>query len=198
MRPIRAAPLLLAFAACTTAPPSALPPGPLVAVTTRDSGVVLLPRTRAFDDDRAVTSDYDGTLDSTTVAVVTHPGRYFLWIHRPRITVRFRYPGHRLEAVPSDMVFDIRVQHPEQPQVSTLVLTPSSGPAVRGSEVVYHSREDVLVTNLDYAYAVPITAFARLIRSEDLTLALGDVKAKYDGAQMEALRDLASRMVPGQ
>lgn len=198
MRPTHALPLLLVIAACTAASPTPLPPGPLVAVTTRDSATILLPRRRAFEDDRPVTSRYDGTLDSTTVAVVTHGGRYFLWIQRPRITVRFRYGGRHLADVPSDVVFDVRVQRPQQPDVSTLVLAPNGGPAVHVARVTFHSKEDVLVTNLDYAFDVPVAAFARLIRSGGLTLALGGVRATFDGAQMEALRDLASRMVPGR
>lgn len=198
MRPTHILPLLLAIAACT-ATPTPLPPGPLVAVKTGDSGTILLPRARAFDDDRPVTSRYDTATDSTTVAVVTHAGRYFLWIQRPRITVRFRYAGHRLATVPSDVIFDVRVQHPQQPDVSTLELAPTGGGRpVRVSRVTFHLKEDVLVTNLDYAFDVPVAAFARLIRSGTLALTLGGVKATFDGRQMEALRDLASRMVPGR
>jgi hypothetical protein len=197
MRPTHTVPLLLAIAACTAAPPP-LPPGPLVAVATGESGTILLPRARAFDDERPVTSHYDGTTDSTTVAVVTHGGRYFLWIQRPRITVRFRYAGHHLATVPSDVVFDVRVQHPQQPDVSTLEIDPAGGGRpVRVSRVTFHSKEDVLVTNLDYAFDVPVAAFARLIRSGTLALTLGGVEATFGGSQMEALRDLASRMVPG-
>ena len=185
----------LLVAACASGPSLAPALGPTVAVRV-DSETVLLPRPRVFHHDGRVEAHYDAADDSTTVAIVIHPGRYFLWIQHPRITVRFRYAGRMLTHAPHDVVMDVRVQHPQQPDVSTLILTATDGPRFSFKRVVFHESEDVLVTNLDYAFELPLGTFARLITSESLSLELGGITATFDGGQMEALRDLASRMAP--
>jgi len=89
------------------------------------------------------------------------------------------------------------VQHPQRPQVVEFSVSGSDGTQFSVTPLFYDDSEDVMVTNLDCGFRVPLAIVAHLIQTDQIIHRLGGISATFDGGQMEALRNLASRMVPG-
>jgi hypothetical protein len=75
---------------------------------------------------------YDGTSDSTHLSVVTHKGKYFLTIQRPRLTWTVAYVGQVPGPdVPGTVELEFRTQEPQVARDSRLVIVAADSQALR-------------------------------------------------------------------
>ncbi|HUQ15871.1 MAG TPA: hypothetical protein VM094_07430 [Gemmatimonadales bacterium] len=75
---------------------------------------------------------YDAVADSTRWSVVTHKGKYFLTVQRPRLTWSAAYAGHELDAQsPREVVLEFRTQEPQAALDSRLAITSGGGSVSR-------------------------------------------------------------------
>lgn len=94
---MRRAPGLLLLLACGVAPtrlPAQAATGTVAALSPA------MPGTLRFQHRKKLVAIYDTVADSTHLAVVTHKGKYFLTIQRPRLTWTVSYPGRRPDTLP--------------------------------------------------------------------------------------------------
>jgi hypothetical protein len=136
---------------------------------------------------------YDSLTDSTHVAVVTHKGKYFLWIQHPRLTWTVAYAGRSPVEPPAQILLDFRTQDPQSPGDNHLVIESASGERLELNSVGADSRAGPMVGNLFMNFLIPSTELARVLGGDKLTLSVGGIRVKFKKEQVEALRDLLSR-----
>lgn len=141
---------------------------------------------------------YNRGADSTRVSVVTHPGLYFVTWQRPRLTWSVTHAGQRAGDIsPGQSVeLEFRTQTPQVPTDNRLVLT--YGPAGRlEATSIWANTVPGMITNSTYMHFwIPIDQLALVVASEQVELSVGGVRARFDAQQLEALRDLVSRVGP--
>lgn len=158
---------------------------------------VELPPARRYAHRSSIRSRYDSTADQTQVAVTTHAGVYFLWIQRPRVTFLFAYRGRQLLETPRHMFVVFRTQTPQYPRAPRLEFDcrPSRWPAIES--VAYEFAPDVVVNNHYLVFAIPTEQVVDVLSCPWAYLQVGGIRVTFSPDQLEALRDLASRMRPG-
>ncbi len=130
---MRRAPGLLLLLACGVAPtrlPAQAATGTVAALSPA------MPGTLRFQHRKKLVAIYDTVADSTHLAVVTHKGKYFLTIQRPRLTWTVSYPGRRPDTLPpAEIVLEFRTQAPQVPRDSHLLIVSASGERLEAASV---------------------------------------------------------------
>ncbi len=72
-----------------------------------------LPARGHYQHQRHFRTETDAASGLTRVSVTTHPGRYFLWIQRPRLTFFFTYPTAQPAEAPGFISLVYRTQTPQ-------------------------------------------------------------------------------------
>ena len=144
---------------------------------------------------RKVRAEYDAVADSTRWSVVTHRGKYFLTIQRPRLTWSAAYAGHRLGAQsPRDVVLEFRTQEPQAALDSRLVITSGGeGRLEVGSSGAY-SDPGVLTWSHFMRFVMPSAELARVLVNEDVTVTVGGISERLKPDHVQALRSLLSQV----
>jgi hypothetical protein len=178
---------------------SEMPPigAPSLSPATAPSGLHLptpLPRSRHFRHQRRFSSEADSASRLTRVAVTTHPGRYFLWVQRPRLTFFFVYPAEQLTALPEVVSLVFRAQSPQDMATNHLVLSCDGRPRETG--IVPRSRLEtgVFVNSHFLTFDIPTPAFAEFIACSKVAVDVGGIRVDFAPEQLEALQDLGSRL----
>ena len=138
-------------------------------------------------------STYDSLADSTHLAVVTHKGKYFLWIQRPRLTWTVAYAGRTPAEPPREVLLDFRTQNPQSPGDNHLVIESPSGERLELNSVGADTRAGPMVGNLFMDFLIPTAELARVMGGTSMMLSVGGIKVRFKREQVEALRDLLVR-----
>jgi hypothetical protein len=155
----------------------------------------LPPAKHRFMHNRQLQAFYDSLGDSTHLMVVTHKGRYFLTIQRPRLTWTVVYAGQEPgPEAPLTVALEFRTQEPQAASDNRLVMTSPGGEAL---EVVSRSAFSVPGTQTwsHFMYfPVPSAGLAGVLAGHDVTLTVGGITERFEPDQIETLRDLLDRV----
>jgi len=144
---------------------------------------------------RKVRSNYDAVADSTRWSVVTHKGKYFLTIQRPRLTWSAAYAGHELDAQsPREVVLEFRTQEPQAALDSRLAITSGGGEGLEVGSSGAYSDPGVLTWSHFMRFGVPCAELARVLVDEDVTVTVGGIRERLKPDHVRALRSLLDRV----
>jgi hypothetical protein len=163
------------------------------------TGVVGLPGTpshpgRPFGHDKELVAVYDSLADSTHLALVTHKGKYFLWVQRPRLTWSVIYAGQTPEAAPSEIVLEFRTQNPQVALDSRLIIEMPPGAPLEVPSVKAYSDPGAMTWSHFLRFALPTADLARALLNPTLRLSVGGIRVDFKPDELEAVRDLLSRV----
>ncbi|HEX2251462.1 MAG TPA: hypothetical protein VHH32_14035 [Gemmatimonadales bacterium] len=148
-----------------------------------------------FRHNQKLIAAYDSVADSTHLAVVTHKGEYFLWRQRPRLTWTISYVGQTpASQPPGEILLIFRTQNPQVPLDSRLVLEFAVGERLEVTSVSAYSDPGPMTSSLFMRFPLPTCELAEALASEEMRLWVGGIRVDFKPDQMEALRDLLSRL----
>lgn len=138
---------------------------------------------------------YDGTGDSTHLVVVTHKGKYFLTIQRPRLTWTVAYLG-RVPGpeVPGTVELEFRTQEPQVARDSRLVIVAADSQAFEVASAGAFSDPGTQTWSHFMRFPVPSARLAAALAGDKLTVTVGGISERFKRDQLEALRDLLDRV----
>lgn len=146
-----------------------------------------------FHHGKKVRPVYDSLVDSTRLTVVTHKGKYFLTMQRPRLTWSVAYPGRKMEGRPANqVVLELRTQAPQVATNSRLVITGGNERLEVGSTGSY-SDPGVLTWSHFMRFPIPGDSLARVLAADDVAIVVGGITERMKRDQLEAVRDLLYR-----
>jgi hypothetical protein len=143
-----------------------------------------------------VLEEYDPALDISRWSVTTHPGKYFLWIRRPRLTFYFEAPGREVAAPPATVEFVFRTQSPQDIVDNHLVFTCDGSSRPSATVPAFSEQQSISTVTQYLLYRMPLDEFVPLARCTSLSAAVGPIAADFSPTQVTALRELARRMYP--
>jgi hypothetical protein len=144
---------------------------------------------------RMVRAKYDAVTDSTRWSVVTHKGKYFLTIQRPRLTWSAAYGGHAREAQSSrEVVLEFRTQEPQAALDSRLVITSRGGDRLELGSSGAYSDPGVLTWSHFMRFRVPCAELAPVLVDEDVTITVGGIRERLKPDHVRALRSLLDQV----
>jgi len=166
---------------------------------------------RNFEHHAEIVSVYDKAKDQTTVVMDwyrVYAGLYLKERHnRLDIQAAFVYPGHVLSSTPEALWFGIRVgkeggplfKAKETPELTAVVdgETISLGKALLVKGKTWLDSETT--TQLSFAQLsarFTYQGLLRIVRAKKVAMKVGQLQFDLRESNLEALRDLASRMVP--
>jgi hypothetical protein len=153
------------------------------------------PPVRAFKHHHKLQATYDSVADSTHLGVVTHKGKYFVTIERPRLTWSVAYPGRAPGTVPPDEIeLEFRTQEPQAASNSQLVITYGVGQRVEIASAGAYGVQGVQTWNHFMRFPIPCGVLAEALANEPFHLSVGGIAVAFKPDQAEALRDLLSRV----
>jgi hypothetical protein len=148
----------------------------------------------AVEHDKELVATYDSAADSTHLAVVTHKGKYFLWIQRPRLTWTLSYAGRTpASEPPGEIVLIFRTQNPQSPLSDRLSLKSAPGERLEVASAGAQSVPGPMTGSLFMRFPIPIAPLAKALANERMKLSVGGIEVDFKPDQMEALRDLLSQ-----
>jgi hypothetical protein len=167
---------------------------PLVGQTaTGDAGA--LPQLGPFQHHQQLVATYDSVADSTQLAVVTHKGKYFLWIQHPRLTWTVSYAGRQPGIdPPGEIILLFRTQNPQAARDNRLVLEIAPGERIEVASVSAYSDPGPMISSHFMRFPIPTSELARALVNQTMTLSVGGIRVQFKPDQMEAVRDLLSRV----
>lgn len=173
-------------------------PGLLGAQTTpgtRLARVAVPPAVQPFQHHRELVAGYDSVADSTHLSVVTHKGKYFLTIQRPRLTWSVVYPGRTPGTpAPTQVELEFRTQEPQAAADNRLLILYGTGLQVEVPSAGGFSAPGVLPRSYSMRFPVPCAALVEALGSEQVQVTVGGISERFKPDQVEALRDLLSRV----
>lgn len=138
--------------------------------------------------------DYDEATDQTRVSLTTHPGKYFLWMQRPRITFFYVYPGATLEHAPATVFLVFKTHDPSAPSSNQLTLRCDGVAEAQALIPEFAFESEAFVTHRVFTFALPLPTFASLVQCRTPAVQVGDIGEEFSPAQVDALRDFAAGM----
>jgi len=146
-----------------------------------------------FQHDKVLVATYDSLTDSTHLALVTHKGKYFLWIQHPRLTWTVAHAGRTPVEPPPEILLDFRTQDPQSPRDNHLLIESPSGERLELNSVSADTRAGPMVGNLFMNFLIPTPELARVLGGTSIRLSVGGIEVKFKADQVAALRELLSR-----
>jgi len=147
-----------------------------------------------FKHHKTLQAFYDSTGDSTHLAVVTHKGKYFLTIQRPRLTWTIAYAGQTPGPdTPATVELEFRTQEPQAASDSRLVISDAAGRTLEVPSAGAFSDPGILTWSHFMRFPVPTSRLAEALAGTTLTLTVGGITERFKPDQIEALRDLLDR-----
>lgn len=143
-----------------------------------------------------IVSSYDSSLTLTRWSVTTHPGLFFLWIRRPRLTFYFDTPGRDVGASPATVEFVYRTQSPMDIVDNRLAFDCAGERRAEPVTPVFSEDLSANTVTQYLLYRLPLADFAAIADCASLTAVVGTAQVEFSDAQRAALRELAQRMVP--
>lgn len=154
----------------------------------------VLPPDPSFRHHKELRALYDSVGDSTHLAVVTHKGKDFLTIQRPRLTWSAVYAGRGAASPPPEMILEFRTQSPQVALDSRLVIESGMGQRVEVASAGAHSDPGVLTWSHFMRFFVRTGALAAVLATDDVTVSVGGIHERLKPEHVNALRDLLSRV----
>ena len=140
---------------------------------------------------RRLRAKYDPVGDSTRWSVVTHKGKYFLTIQRPRLSWSVAYAGReRGEQSPAEVVLEFRTQEPQVALDRRLRIASAAGDSLEVGSSGAFSDPGVLTWSHFMRFAVPCADLARLLESDGVALSVGGIRERLKPDHILALRSL--------
>ncbi|HEY9014319.1 MAG TPA: hypothetical protein VIM84_04595, partial [Gemmatimonadales bacterium] len=134
---------------------------------------------------------YDSLTDSTHLAVVTHKGKYFLWIQKPRLTWTTAYAGRTPAAEPPlVVVLEFRTQAPQAARDSRLVLQPASGDPIEVVSAGGYGEQGPITSNHYMRFIIPAADLAAVLAGQSFRLSVGGIRVSFKSTEIYALRAL--------
>ena len=153
------------------------------------------PEVQVFRHQKTLRAAYDSVADSTHLSVVTHKGKYFLTIQRPRLTWTVVYPGRTPGATaPDHLELEFRTQEPQAAGDSRLLILYGDGRRLEFSSAGGFSDPGVQTRSFFMRFVVPCDAMAEALASEEVQVSVGGISERFKPDHLEALRDLLSRV----
>lgn len=196
IRPLVVLTLLLPLTGCALShvmPPFAATRSAAAAADT-PSAAPILPSPRVFEHRKPIAREYDTATDQTRVSVTTHEGVYFLWIQRPRLTFFYVHYGATLEHAPASVFLVFRTLDPQLPLHNRLDVECDGVHTELPITPTFWLEPGAMTTSRHYMYELLLAEFAPIVACGSATVAVGQVRAPFNGEQLEALRDFATRL----
>ena len=138
---------------------------------------------------------YDSLGDSTHLTVVTHKGKYFLTVQRPRLTWTVVYAGQVPgREAPLTVALEFRTQERQVANDSRLVMVSAGGQGVEVASVGAFSDPGVQTWSHYMRFPVPSAGLAAVLAGSGVTVTVGGITVRFKPDQVEALRDLLDRV----
>jgi hypothetical protein len=180
---------------CLTNPvaPTALP---AQTATARALALGSLPAAKhRFTHHKKLQAFYDSVGDSTHLTVVTHKGKYFLTIQRPRMTWTVVYAGQVPgPKAPLTVALEFRTQAPQVAGDSRLVMASAGGEGLAVASGGAFSVPGVQTWSHYMRFSVPSAGLAAVLAGDEVTVTVGGITERFKPDQIEALRDLLDRV----
>lgn len=139
--------------------------------------------------------EHDTVDDLTRVSVMTHPGRYFLWIQKPQVTFFYVYGGSAPPAEPPAVVYLVfRTQSPQSLLSNKLTLVCDGFPARIAGLPTSRLEQNYQVSTHFLTYAVPRETFLELVKCREAEVEVGGVLAPFTAQQLADLQGLAAKL----
>lgn len=172
--------------------------GPLEAQSATSSPSAPFPALRStprFAHKKKLVATYDSVADTTHLALVTHKGKYFLTIQRPRLTWWVDYRGHTPGAEPPAIVtLEFRTQAPQIALNARLTVTFGMGESFEVTSAGAFSDPGVQTWSHYMRFPVPCQALAAALVSDQVTVTVGGIVERLKPDEIHALRDLLARV----
>jgi hypothetical protein len=143
--------------------------------------------------EKELVATYDSLTDSTHLAVVTHKGKYFLWIQHPRLTWTVAYSGRTPGEPPREVLLVFRTQDPQSPRDNHLIIESASGERLELNSISADSRAGPMVGNLLMNFLIPTAELTQALAGEKMKLSVGGIGVKFNSDHILALRNLLSQ-----
>ena len=144
----------------------------------------------------SVPPEVDSTISVSRFSVVTHPGRYFLWIQQPRITFYVEGAGQPL--TPPETVFlEFRTQTPQEVASSALSITCDGVQTEAGLTPTAEVTQGMLTTSVFQTFALPVDVVRHLASCTAASLTVGGITATFPPANMARLRAFTAALPRG-
>jgi hypothetical protein len=148
-----------------------------------------------FTHHKKLQASYDSIGDSTHLTVVTHKGRYFLTIQRPRLTWTVVYAGKVPgPEAPLTVALEFRTQAPQVADDSRLVMASAGGEGLEVASGGAFSDPGVQTWSHYMRFPVPSAGLAAVLAGNEVTVTVGGITERFKPDQIEALRDLLDRV----
>lgn len=162
------------------------------AMAARDTAPPSIPRPEPH---RNVRAKYDGPVDSTRWSVLTHKGKYFLWVQRPRLTWSVAHAGREPGGQPpQEVTLEFRTQQPQVALDSRLVIASGGGDRLEVASSGAYSDPGVVTWSHFMRFGVPGAELARVLAGEDVTVTVGGIHERLKPDHVEALRSLLEQI----
>jgi hypothetical protein len=183
----------LLLAACTLAPAMppldrgylALTPSPAM-----HSGATSAPAMPAPPSPLQI--DHDSTEDLSRISVMTHPGRYFLWIQQPQLTWFYVFPGMAPAAPPPEVFLVFRTQSPQSIMDNHLLLTCGDSTTPVPGLPTSRVHTGIQTSSHYLTFSIPTPLFLRFAGCASGALEVGGIRANFSKGQSAQLRTLAA------
>jgi hypothetical protein len=148
-----------------------------------------------FAHHKTLRAFYDSIGDSTHLTVVTHKGKYFLTIQRPRLTWTVVYAGQVPgPEAPLTVALEFRTQAPQVAGDSRLVMASPGGQGLEVASGGAFSHPGVQTSSHYMRFPVPSAGLAAVLAGTEVTVTVGGITEHFKPDQIEALRDLLDRV----
>ena len=165
------------------------------AATPRLARAAVPPAVQAFQHHKKLVASYDSVADSTHLSVITHKGRYFLTMQRPRLTWTVVYAGRSPgSTAPAQVQLEFRTQEPQAAADSRLLILYGAGRRLEIESAGGFSDPGVQTWSYYMRFPVSCAALVEALGSDQIQLTVGGISERFKPDQVEALRDLLSRV----
>ncbi|MGH7527692.1 MAG: hypothetical protein ACREMX_13425 [Gemmatimonadales bacterium] len=152
------------------------------------------PSTQHFQHGKKLRATYDSVTDSTHLAVVTHRGKYFLTVQRPRLTWIVTYAGRTPGTPPVELLLEFRTQTPQVAFDSRLLIQYGAGKELEVASAGAYSDPGVQTWSHFMRFRVPCASMVEALAGDEMTVSVGGVRERFKPDHLNALRDLLSRV----
>ncbi len=133
---------------------------------------------------------YDSVGDSTHLTIVTHKGKYFLTIQRPRLTWTVTYAGQLPgPEAPTTVELEFRTQAPQVARDSRLVIAYAQGQSLDVASAGAFSDPGTQTWSHFMRFPVPSAGLAAVLAGTEVTVTVGGITERFKPDQIEALRE---------
>jgi hypothetical protein len=125
---------------------------------------------------------------------VTHKGRYFLTVQRPRLTWTGARRGREPGEPATTILLEFRTQEPQAALDSRLLISSATGTQLEAGSSGSYSDPGVITWSHFMRFEVPCDELARVLVADEATLVVGGIRERLKPDHVRALRYLLDRL----